>query len=65
MTDEQKAAFIQSQAACAMIEAMGMQAANTRSQVVGGSTVFDQADFEALITRYVISHNAVIGLFRG
>lgn len=65
MTDEQKAAFINSQAACAMIDAMGMVAANTERTTNGNTIAYDEAAFQGLIERYQIGHNSVLTLFHG
>ena len=64
MTDEQKAAFIQSQVACATIEAMGMVAENTDRQSRGFSIAYDEVAFDNLTRKYIISHNAVIEFMR-
>ena len=61
MTNEQKAAYIQSQAACALIEAMGMQALNMQRERQGYSMAYDDEAFFKLIEKYGIHHNAVLG----
>lgn len=65
MNKEEKAAFINSQSVCAMIEAMGMQAENKQREVLGNSMAYSDEDFFNLINRYGISHNDVVGFMRG
>jgi len=62
MTEEQKAAYIIAQAACAMIEALGLQAENIHLAAVGKGTYGEEA-FNAIINRYGIHNNACITLF--
>lgn len=64
MSPEQQAAYIVSQSVCAMIEAMGMQAENKQRDAIGASMAYVAADFAAVIDRYGIDHNAVIGHVR-
>ncbi len=64
MTDEQKAAFLQSQSACAMIEAMGMQAENQRRIYRNESLAYDARAFIGLLERYGIHHNAALETLR-
>lgn len=59
--NEEQAAYIMAQAACALIEAMGMQAANSQYPE---NQPYQKKDFDAVIERYGIDHNAVIGFFR-
>lgn len=63
MTDEQKAAYVQSQSVCALIAALGAFSENMQRQHLGQSMAYDEGSFTALINEYNISHNAVIGLF--
>lgn len=63
MTDE--AAFIISQSACAMIEAMGMQAENTQRAIQQNSPAYVYDDFTRLIDNYLIGHNDVVHRLRG
>jgi len=63
MTVEQSAAYVQAQASAALIEAMGMHATNQQRAVEGASPAYTDVDFNALIERYGIHHNAVCGLF--
>lgn len=59
-TPEGRAAFINSQVACAQIEAAGMVAENTRRASLGQSNAYGEDDFERLIHKYGIHHNAVV-----
>lgn len=59
MTNEQKAAYVNSQTACAMIEAMGMQAENQQRERQGYSMAYGDKAFFDLIEKYGIHHNAV------
>jgi hypothetical protein len=61
MTPEQQAAYINSQAACALIEMAGMQAANAANLL---SPPYSQDDFNQILIKYGIFHNAVVGWFR-
>jgi nitrous oxidase accessory protein NosD len=63
MTNEQKAAYVQAQAAAALIEAMGMAAENMQRSHQGASIAYDEKAFLAIIEKYGIHHNSVIGLF--
>lgn len=63
MTSEQKAAFINAQAACATIEAIGMQADNDHRLSLGHSIAYDGEAFQALIDKYGIDHNTVVSFF--
>lgn len=63
MTPEQKAAYVMAQAACALIEAMGMTAANQQRSVIGASMAYDDDAFAGVITRYGIHHNSVMAIF--
>ena len=67
MTPEQQAAYVISQAACMMVEAMGMQTENQQraSDPRYGGPAFTAADFENLITKYGVHHNGVLTIFRG
>ena len=58
-----QAAYINAQAACALIEAMGMQAANSQRPE---NQPYIKKDFDDLILHYGIHHNATVEtLFRG
>lgn len=65
MTDEQRAAFVFSQSACALIEAMGMVAENKHREQCGHSVAYGDEAFAALIDKYGIHHNAVLTTFEG
>jgi hypothetical protein len=59
------AAYINAQATCAMIEAMGMQAENKQREIQGYSIAYDDKAFFDLIEKYGIHHNATVAtLFR-
>lgn len=60
MTPEQKAAYIQSQATSAMIEALGMQALNKERELRGESMAYDDVAFDKLIEKYGLDHNTVV-----
>ena len=61
-TAEQRAAYVNSQAACALIEALGMVADNLHRQSLGETIAHDGEAFSKLIERYGIHHNGVLGL---
>jgi len=61
MNDESKATFIKSQIACALIEMEGMRALNMQREAVGQSMAYIDTDFFALIDKYGIGHNTVVG----
>lgn len=59
------AAYVNSQVACAMIEAMGMQAENQNRERRGESIAYTEKSFNDLILKYGIGHNdVVVPLFR-
>lgn len=64
MTPEQSAAYVTAQATAALIEAMGMVAANSERAANGYTIAYGDEDFRALIDQYGISHNAVLGTFQ-
>lgn len=64
MTPEQKAAYVMAQAACAMAEVAAMDAENRWLVSVGRTPSYGAEAFEAVITRNVIGHNAVLALFQ-
>ena len=64
MTPEQKAAYIQAQAACAMAEIAGMQAENMQREHRGESMAYVEDDFAQVIEKYSIHHNAVVEWMR-
>lgn len=63
MTNEQKAAFINSQVACAMADIEAMKAENQHREMQGKSQAYGAEDFFAIPDRYGISHNAVLQFF--
>lgn len=65
MTDEQKAAFINAQSACAMATIQGMTAENMQRAAVGSSMAYDEAAFLAVIKEYGINRNTVMMFFQG
>ena len=65
MTPEQQVAYIQAQTACAIIEAAGMTAENKQREACGHSMAYVEDDFDAVIQKYGIHHNAVLSLFEG
>ena len=66
MTDEQKAAFIISQAACMIAEIEGMKAENKLQEYNGEDPAFVKSDFEGVSAKYAcLWHNQVIEFFQG
>lgn len=66
MTPEQQAAFIMSQAACAMARIAGMQTTNQIFYANNHTGLFHSAsEFEDVVNNFVIGHNAVIAFFQG
>ena len=63
MTPEQEAAYVQANATAALIEAMGMMANNQNRLAQGISIQYGQSDFQALIEKYGIHHNAIMRLY--
>ena len=59
-TPEERAAYVQAQAACALIAAMGMQAENEQRKVRGESMAYVEDDFHKLLSEYRVHHNAVL-----
>lgn len=58
-------AYVQAQTACAMIEAMGMRAENEACRAMNETPVYLKKDFDAVIEKYGIHHNATVDqLFR-
>lgn len=60
MTPEQKAAYVQAQAACAIIEALGMMSENLQRVHRGESMAYDEKSFCDVILRNGIHHNVTI-----
>jgi len=65
MTDEQKASYVLTQVAAALIEAMGMAAANLWRVQQDMDIQYDEGVFQAIITRYGLHHNNIMELFHG
>jgi len=65
VNENQQAAFIMSQSACALITAMGMQADNQRAAHEGEPPKYIGAAFDELIDSHGIGYNAVLGFWRG
>lgn len=64
--------YIQSQVACALIEMQGMVAANVQAHISrqpherdGQDLPFKKQDFDDLIVKYGIHHNAVLSVLDG
>jgi len=55
-----KVAYLNSQIACAMIEAMGMQAENEQRKILGNSPAYVEDSFMQLLYKYGLHHNSVI-----
>jgi len=64
MTPEQQAAYVFAQSVSALIEAMGMISDNMDRARKGESQAWDNEEFNNLIVKYGIHHNAVIGLYQ-
>lgn len=64
MTPEQKAAYVTSQAACAIAEVAGMQAENQARAFGGYPPLYMRQDFTDVINRNLIDHNHVVAFFR-
>lgn len=63
MDEQARAAYLQSQSVCALIEAMGMFTQNTRYHETG--VFYRRADFLALFEKYGIHHNGALSTLRG
>lgn len=64
MTPEQKAAFVNAQAICAMIERAAMTWDNNAEIDAKRPVKWRHADFMNLQHKYLIGHNAVLDFFR-
>jgi hypothetical protein len=64
MNENQRAAYLISQSAAAMIEAMGMQAENTQREHRGESLAYVEDDFQRVILKYGIGTNSAISYLR-
>jgi hypothetical protein len=56
-----KVAYVLAQVACANAEIAGMQAENQLRALSGFLPAYGEKEFVAVIERYTIGHNAVIG----
>lgn len=65
MTPEQKAAFINAQASAATCERMAMAWQNLADTAANRPLTYSYADFMALIDRYQLGYNDVVGFFHG
>lgn len=64
MTPEQAAAFVNAQAACALMERAAMTWQNNSDNVARKPLTYGAKDFMALQDKYCISHNAVLQCFQ-
>ena len=62
MSEMDRAAYVMSQSAAAVIEALGMFAEDARAESAGHPRRFRQRDYQLLIERYGIQHSAVINI---
>jgi hydroxymethylpyrimidine/phosphomethylpyrimidine kinase len=65
MENVDKAAFLMSQSACAMITALGMQAENQQRAIEQSSPAFVGDDFQRVINDHRIGWNDAIGYLKG
>lgn len=65
MSEMRNAAYVQAMASCAVVEALGMLAENMARGQRGESPAYGEEQFQCLIERYGIHHNAVVALMRG
>ena len=65
MNEEARAALLNSQTACALIEAQGMTAENNQREHRGKSPAYGESDFSRLIEKYGIDFSAAISMIRG
>jgi hypothetical protein len=63
MTEEQKAAFVMGQVACAQAKIAGMQAQNMQRSYLGHPMEYTASDFENIVTEFKIGWNDVIEFF--
>jgi hypothetical protein len=61
MNENERAAYIQSQVACALIEMEAMKAANWMREMQGHTIAYGEEAFNNLVVKYGIGHNDVIG----
>lgn len=60
MNENERAVFLMSQTACALIEMEGMKAANIERESHGYALAYGEEAFLALIEKYGIHHNAAL-----
>ena len=60
INDLKNIVYIQSQITCAQIELAAMQAENKNREMLGHCIAYSEKDFNDLILKYGIYHNAVI-----
>ena len=65
MNENEQAAFIMAQCACAIIKAMGMVAENKICEIQQEYPKFDQSDFLSVIDEHKIEWNDVLGYLKG
>ena len=65
MTEEQSAAYIFSQAVCALAEIEGMKALNMYRASRDETIAYDDKCFFDVIDKYCIHHNCVLNTFNG
>lgn len=63
MNEMQQVAYIMAQAACAQVEAIGMAQENAVDVANGRPPTYAIIDFNMLMEKYGIHHNAVIAFF--
>ena len=63
MTPEQQAAYVNAQAASALIEMYAMCSTNHERMIRNEALAYDEKAFLELQSKYCIGHNAVLGLF--
>lgn len=64
MNENQQAAYVMSQVACALIKSEGMKARNEMNAIRGEYPAYGEDDFNRLIEDHAIGENAVVGLFK-
>lgn len=64
MTKDEAVAYVHTQTACAMIEAMGMAAENEHRKACGQSVAYGEEAFNAIGLKYGIHHNDVLTTFQ-
>lgn len=64
MDEQQRVAYLNAMVACAMIEAMGMQAENEQRKACGHSMAYTMDNFLEVIEKYGIGHNQAMGMIQ-